>query len=477
MLGLFGTLTLAHRSLQAHRQAAEVTGHNLANVNNPAYARQRVLLRTAPTVTDYQLGQQGTGVDAVAITQIRHALLDRQIQTETSVRGSLEARRSALQLAQAAVGQQIDRGASGATGTAAAGGAGAQRALADNLSEFFNGFQSLSNSPTSIAERQVLLIRVQDLTTQFRQVASRLDQLRESLNTQLDTDLATVNERLQQIATLNQQITTAELGSDTQANDLRDLRQQKLEELATLVRVEATPQPDGSLNLALGGQELVRGQVLVERLELYDAGQGQLLVRTRDSAQPLTLTGGALHGTIEVRDGELAAQRADLDLLAARLIQEVNDLHAPGYGLHGTTGEPFFLGTNATTIQINPTLANDPARIQAAHAPNAVGNNQVALAIAQLADRRLDALGQQTFHERYSQSVARLGEALASAEGQLADQQIVEQMLLAQRESVSGVSLDEEMTDLIRFQKAFDASARLLTTIDEMLETVLNLKR
>lgn len=477
MLGLFGTLTLANRSLQAHRQAAEVTGHNLANVNNSAYSRQRVVLQTAHGVPDLQLGQQGTGVDAVAITQVRSELLDRQIQVETSVHGSLEARQSALQLAQAAIGQQIDRGATGTEGTAAAGGAGAQRALADNLSEFFNGFQSLSGDPTSQAERQVLLIRVQDLTTQFHQVASRLDSLRASLNQDLQSDVAEVNERLTDIARLNEQITSIELGSATTANDLRDLRQQKIEELAGLARIETAPQPDGAVNISLGGVELVRGQQVVETLDLHDAGQGQLLLRTTSSGTDLIATGGRIHGTIEARDGELASQQADLDLLAERLISEVNALHRPGHSLRGTTGAAFFIGTDAATIAVNPDLAADSKLIQASSDPDAVGDNRIALAIAQLADRRLPALGDQTFLERYSQSVARLGETLAATDTQLADQQLVERALNTQRESVSGVSLDEEMTDLIRFQKAFEASARLLTTVNEMLETVLNLKR
>src|SRR4030095_3418158 len=143
----------------------------------------------------------------------------------------------------------------------------------------------------------------------------------------------------------------------------------------------------------------------------------------------------------------------------------------------GTTGEAFFTGTNAGDIAFNQNLADDPSRIQASGVAGAGGDNAVALQLAQLANTKHAVLGNQTFLENYGQTVSRLGGYLNGLSTQLSNQDIVEQMLLRQRDSVSGVSLDEEMTDLVRFQRAFEASARLITTVDEMLETVVNLKR
>lgn len=471
MLGLFGTLSLANRSLQAHRQAAEVTGHNLANVNNPAYSRQRVVLQTAASVRDLELGNQGTGVDAVAIVQIRSTLLDRQIQSETSVRGSLEARKNALELAQAGVGQQINRGATVDTAS------GEQRALADNLSEFFKGFQSLASSPGSTSERQVLIIKSQDLTTQFHEVAGRLSALNDSLNQELRSDVEKVNNYLDEIARLNAQISNTEFAGRSPANDLRDTRQQNIEELSKILRVDTSEQPDGTVTIAAGGVELVHGQNVSDTLELYNPGNGNPLLRTHQGGTDITPTGGSIHGTLEVRDGELAAQRADLDLLASQLATQVNALHSAGYSLTGSTGANFFTGTTAATIEVNASLVANSSLIQTSSLPDAAGNNKVALGIAQLASKRLDGLGNQTVLERYNQSVSRLGQALSSTNDEIADQDVVDRMLTTQRESVSGVSIDEEMTDLIRFQKAFEASAKLLTTVDEMLDVVMSLKR
>jgi len=157
------------------------------------------------------------------------------------------------------------------------------------------------------------------------------------------------------------------------------------------------------------------------------------------------------------------------------LITEVNGVHNTGFSLNGSTGADFFTGTNASDIKVNDVLTGDPALVQASGVAGAVGDNQVALSLAQLADKSHAGLNNQTFSDNYGKTVAALGQSLASTNGQLSDQNIVQGLLQRQRDSISGVSLDEEMTNLMTFQKAYQASARLITTIDEMLQTVMNM--
>lgn len=473
MLGLFGTLNLGARSLSTQQQGTEIAGHNLANVNNPAYARQRLSIATSIAVPTEQ-GPQGTGADGVAIVQLRNGLLDVQIQSETSARGSLDAQQTALQYAQANLGQQIDRQA---IGTAATGGVAGPNGIAEHLSNLFNAFQSFSTNPTSMAERQVLLGKAQDLASQFNQVATRLDKVNSSLNQSVGDDVAKANAAIADIARLNDQIIKAEIGGAGQANDLRDTRQQKIEELSKLVDITTSAQANGGVDITIGGVAMTNGPRVLDQLETFDSGGGQLLVRAQTAGTTLPLTGGGIQGTIDARDGALTGLRGRIDTLAGQLITEINTVHAAGYDLTGNTGEAFFTGTDATTIRVNNVLVTDPGRIQGAGAPGAVGDNTVALALAQLADRKIPALGNQTFSESYGQSVAGLGQSLSSVDSQISNQAVVENMLSKQRDSISGVSLDEEMTDLIRFQKAFQASAHLITTIDQMLDTVVNLKR
>ncbi len=476
MLGLLGTLDLANRSLQTSRQGTEVAGHNLANVNNPAYARQRLNVQTSLALPS-SLGAVGTGVDAASITQLRDSILDRQVQTETSVRSSLEAQQSALQYAEAALGQQIDRQAAGPDGTTSANGIGSQPGLAENLSDLFNSFQGLSSNPTSLAERQNVLSAAQQTATQFNQVSQRLSTLHSSLDDSLQDSVKSFNDGLRDVADLNQRIISAELGARGTANDLRDLRQQKIENLSKLAKVDTATASDGSISVSLGGVALVNGAQLTESIETYDAGGGQLLVRAQTSGSPLTLTGGSMEGTIQARDGALTNLRTQLDALASSLVTNVNAIHKTGFGLNNSTGEDFFSGTNAATIRVNQKLIDNPALLQASGASGAPGDNQTILAMAQLGQQRQPALRDQTFQESYATSVTALGQSLASVNTQLNSQQIVDNMLQRQRDAVSGVSLDEEMTDLMKYQKAFEASAKLVVTIDEMLDTVLNLKR
>lgn len=476
MLGLFGTLSLANRSLQTQRNGTEVAGHNLANVNTPGYARQRVAIETSLTIPS-EMGPQGTGADAVGIYQLRDALIDRQIVNETSVRGAHESRQRALQFGQAALGQQIDRQATGAEGAAAASGVGGQHGIAENLSDLFNAMQSLSTNPTSISERQVLLIKAENLATQFNQVSTRLDDLRVSLSESLGSDVDQANIALGDIAKLNEQIIAAELGSTAKANDLRDIRQKRIEELAALVKVETTANTNGSIDIAIDGVTLVSGPNLDDTLETYDAGGGQFLVRTATGGAALNLAGGSMQGTIDARDTDLQLIQTQLDTLAGTLISEVNAVHAGGFGLGGASGAAFFNGADASDIAVNTALTADPTLLQASGVSGAVGDNTVIRAMAQLADKTHAGLNGETFLESYGQTVTALGQALNGTNTQLANQQIVENMLLRQRDSVSGVSLDEEMTDLIKFQRGFEAAAKLITTIDEMLETVINLKR
>ena len=413
----------------------------------------------------------------MAIVQLRSNLLDNQIQSEMSVRGALEGQQSGLQFAQASLGRQIDRLASGAEGSAAAQGVGGSHTLADGLNDLFNSFQSLSTDPTSMTERETLVSKAADLASQFNQFDQRLQHLTASLNDSVETDVTNANDLLSDIAKLNDQISTTELSSGGTANDLRDLRQQKLEQLGKLVQVNVVNGPNGATNISVSGTALVSGKQVSDTLQTYDSGGGKMLVRAASAGTPLALTGGSIQGTIDVRDGAVAALGGSVNSLSSLLITEINNVHAGGFSLTGSTGEKFFTGTNAADMKLNAALLGNPALVQASGVAGAVGDNRVALALAQLGDRKYDLLNGQTFGQSYGQAVAGIGQALSSVDSQLSDQQVVEKMLLRQRDSISGVSLDEEMTDLTKFQKAFAASARLITTVDEMLDSVVNLKR
>ena len=463
MLGLFGTLDLARRSMQTHMTGVEVAGHNLANVNTPGYSRQRVDI-TPSLDLPTQAGTEGTGAQVVRIQQIVSELLNGQIQSQNSTGGYWQGQQTALQSAQNSLNEFLTN----ANGTGSNG-------LSSQLSSLFSAFQSVATSPNSVSARQALVGAAQNLATTFNQVGRQFSDLKTALNTSLNSDVDSANQLLAQVADLNHQISTAELGGGT-ANDLRDQRESALENLSKLTNITTSAGANGAVDVSLGGQSLVSGRQLLDTLATYDAGGGQLLVKTAAGGVNLTLTGGSMQGTIVARDGELATMQSDVDALAANLISSVNTIHSGGFSLSGTTGANFFSGTSAGTIAVNQALVDNPSLIQAANSATATGDNSVMLQLSQLASAAQAGLGSQTFGDFYGATVAGLGTALGNANTQAANQQKVSDMMTTQRGSVSGVNIDEEMTNLLSFQRAYTASAELLKTVDQMIQVTLSMK-
>jgi flagellar hook-associated protein 1 FlgK len=467
-IGLFGTLGMAARSLQVQQAGIEVAGNNMSNVTNPAYARQILNVATADPVAT-AIGLQGTGVQAVGIQQVRSQLVDSQIQSENSVSSYWLTQQQGLEFAQADLGQQISSASSTSSTTAG-------QDIASSMASFFSELQNLSSQPTSMAERQVLLMKAGTLAGQFNQVAQRLDALRTSLNTSLQTDVGNANQLLNDIAGLNDQIITSEVNTGSPANDLRDLRQQKIEDLSKLANLSVTQNSNGGVNITIGGVMMVSDKNVLDTMQTYDAGGGQLLVKATTANTPLAITGGSIAGEIDTRDGAVATLANSMDTLASQLISAVNAVHTGGYSLTGSTGAKFFSGADAHTIALNSALLNNPALIQASGTNGAVGDNSVALAMAQLATQTNAGLNNQTFSQAYNATVATLGQSLATTNDQVTNQQTVLQMLQKQRSSISGVSLDEEMANLSIYQHAYEASAHLISVVDQMLDTLINIQ-
>jgi flagellar hook-associated protein 1 FlgK len=468
MMSLFNILNLGAGSLDAETTASSVTGENLSNVNNPAYARQVVNL-SASTPLNTPVGQEGTGVTVDSIQEIRDALLDGQIQAEAGVTGSLNAQQGALQNAEAALAEQL-------TNTSTSGSDSSPTGLAADLSNFFNALQSLSSSPTDVSLRQGVIGAAQQLTSQFNTVASSLSGLTTTINSSIDSDVSGANQDLSQIASLNAGIVQAQAIGGT-ANELIDQREQALEDLASKVNFTTTTQSNGAVDVTIGGVAMVSNITETDSLAAgYNPNTGRYTVKAQNANTYLNLAGGSIEGDITVRDGAIAQLQTGLDTLASQISTSVNSIYSAGFDLHGNTGQNFFTGNTAAGIGINSTLVADPTTFQASGTAGATGDNSVALALAQLANTPNANLNGQTINANYAATVANLGSALSSVNVQVTNNGAMTQMLSNQRQSVSGVNIDEEMTNLMQFQKAYEASAELITTINQMLQTVVNMK-
>lgn len=473
MLGLLGTLNLASQSMQTQMTGIEVTGQNLANVNTSGYTRQTVDIQTSPDI-ETDIGPEGTGSEAVSIQQAVDTLLNGQIQSQQSVNGYWNSQQSALQSVQDSLDEFLSS-TSSSSSSSSSGETTTSSGLSTLLNNVFNDFQSVATSPTSISARQTLISDAQTLTSAFNQISSQLSQENASLNSSLSSDVTSANQLISGIAALNLQISSAEADGGN-PNDLLDEQQQDLNNLAQLTDITTSTGTNGAVNVSIGGQTMVSGSQVVNTLQTYNPGNDNLLVQTATGGVPLTLTGGSMQGTIDARDGTLATLQSNLNTLASVLIVQVNSIYGTGYSLTGTSEPDFFTGSNAATIGVNSSLANDPSAFQASGSATASGDNTVALELAELADTTQGNLGQNTFSGSLAQTVGSFGDALQTANNQASNQTAVMNMLTSQQSSISGVSIDQEMTNLLSFQQAYEASAELVTTVNQMMGDTLGMK-
>lgn len=466
MSGLFSTLGSSVKALTAQSRAIETAGKNLANLNNASYARQRVVLGDRGTVVTPE-GAQSLGIEVLAIQQLRDGLLDKQVMREVSLQKGFEAEQQFYSRTQAALGQTIDR-----SGTVTSTGANsATGGLSAALDDFFNAFQSFAARPTDVGERQTLLQKSALLVDRFNQTDARLTQTQGDIDEQIGTDVAEVNRLLDTIADLNGQIGRIEIGHPESAIDLRDQRQARLEELAAFLPIQTRPATDGQIQVVL--KDAANADVVLVDLSnvtgpVAFTGTG---LTAGTSATAVEFASGSIRGALTARDGGVQTLRDDLDALARQVVTSVNAAYAPAGGTFFAAG-----GTTAGTIGLTAGLTAATLRASPTGAP--AGDNAVALAVAAVASQAFSTAGGDavngTLAQHYARAVSDLGQALASANSRADDQTNIATLVRTQRESVSGVNLDEEMADLVRFQRAFQANSRVFSVVDELLDTVVN---
>lgn len=463
MSGLYSSLNTTVKALNAQSRGIDLSGRNLANVNNPAYARQRVILGDRGTVVTPD-GAQSLGLEAMGVQQLRDSLLDRQVTREISLKAAYSAEQQAYSRAQAGLGQNVSS-AGAVDGSVSSG-------LDAAINDFFNAFQGLAARPTDVGERQTLLQKAGILTDRLRLTDSRLAQVQSDLNAQIGTDVADANRLLQTVAELNAQIARVEVGNPGSAVDLRDQRQARIEELAAKLPINVNVTGAGVMQVSMKDSAnadviLVDGATITGPV----AFTGTVLTGGA-SATALVSNSGSIAGALTARNGAVQTLRDNLDLLAGQLVDAVNAVYNPS----STAGADFFdsSGTTAGTIALHSGLTASSLRAGTGTA----GDNSIALAVAAVANKSFSTTGGDAFDgtitQFYSATVSSLGQALSGANARVEDQERIEQLVRSQRDAVSGVSLDEEMAELVKYQRAFQASSRVFNVIDELLDTVVN---
>lgn len=423
----FMGLQTALRGLLAQQRAIDTTGHNIANANTEGYSRQSAVLVSAAAL-DVQNGQLGTGVDVATYQRVRDRFLDLQYRTQSTRLGGEQTRSNALDNTQLALAEPGDNG------------------IAAQLQKFWSAWSDVANAPESQAARQALVDQGRIVTDAIHTLSSQLQAVSDQ-SAQEYTSIVGPGGQVQEIATqiagLNDAIRSA-VASGQQPNDLLDRRDLLLDKLAPLGQVSVADGGDGTIDVTFGGTALVTG--------------------TAAAAWPLTFAGdpggklGALAELSQVPGGTIDSYLQDLNGVAKQLADGVNALHTSG-------GGPAFFSYTAGNEAASLTVAVTAASVQTT-TTGAAGGNELATQIAALRGGTADS--------SYTTLVSRIGQDASNAQRQAANAEVLTNAVQDRRQSVAGVSLDEEMTNLTRFQTAYQASARAMTVMDSMLDVLVN---
>jgi flagellar hook-associated protein 1 FlgK len=437
-MGTFDGINTALRGIQAQQASLDVTAHNISNVETPGYSRQRAILGAAPALTIPAGGKQdgtgsqvGQGVDVLSYQRLRDDFLDLQYRAQNMTSGQADTAAQRLGVVQDQLGD------------------GTANDLGAQLDNYWSSWQTLASNPQSSDAKAAVVGAAQGLASRFASMDSDLAAAGAQATAGVDAmlgDQGPIKPIADELATLNAQINNAQ-GSGQQPNDLMDRRDQLLDQLSNYGQVSVTPDPtlDASGNPAYPGM-----------IQVSFGGAATPLVSQSTVTMPTTATlsatpGGQIGGLQDVAT-KVAGYRATLNNLAAAVISATNS----------TSSTPVFTGTGASDIGVVATAAT----ISAGAAGGASGDNSVAMAMSAQRGGAIDT--------GYSGLVGTIGGDVAQAQNASSTSSSVLNSLEARRQSVSGVSMDEEMADLVRFQRGYQAAARALSTMDDVLNTLIN---
>jgi flagellar hook-associated protein 1 FlgK len=564
MTDIFGVLSIGSKALLTQQKGIYVTGNNIANVNTPGYTRQRLNMSSDVPVNS-SIGLLGTGVTATGVERIYQRFLGGQINNETQSLGKWEANKDMLERAEMIFDES--------------GGYG----LNQIMSEFWTAWQDLSNNPSGSVERTILVAKSEMLAETFSKNYQDLQTVQKEIDTMVKGAVEEINSLSEKVVNLNQKIIQIEAGGEA-ANDYRDQRDLVLNQLSELIDIDSFEGANGGVTVSVGtGQPLVEGTNAYRLSTQVNEFGHQDVVWVDAANNTLSITdsidGGKLKGWLDARDLDIRDYLNELDTMAQRLMEEVNGLHAGGYGLDGSTGNDFFTGSatasgvldsqltitaqdggagnlsvtlvaggtagsesvttdpvtgdiriaiedgvstraqiaaalqghpaiatvaaaappdtawtlgagtdtvalaggaSAANMQVNPAIVLDEQLIAAAAGFNAVpgdkpGDNSNAVAIANLQNSLTMNGNSATFGAYYESFIGEVGHAVQQAGSYYDHQDQMVHQLENYRESISGVSVDEEMVNLVKYQNAYQAAAKLITTADEMMQSVLDM--
>ncbi len=478
-----GLLSIARSALLTHQAALQTISQNIANAETAGYSRQEAVL-AANTPVRMTYGSVGTGVQVATIIRKRDILLDDSFRSASTLAGGTEMRRDLMSQVEGVFGEPTDAG------------------MASALDEFWGSWSDLSAAPNSLAAKAVVQQRGRQVATLFNGYDTQLTQQRNSTLERLQNTVSSINSVASQVAELNARIVASETNGNTN-NDLRDLRDMKLDELSRIGGTRVLQQANGSISVLIGNSTLVEGDTarpLTLKMEIPNpmptTPTPDINVRIQLGSSPdrLAPLNGELKAMVDVVNVDIPEARSRLDAMAAQFAQAVNDVHTTGYtfsgnAIPGTAAGNFFdVGSasspvSAATLKLSSAVAADPLKIAASGDANGPTDNGIAQRISSLRiaedtvtwTSASGATENGTFLGFFRSMVTRIGIDTAAATDNATVYRSLADQADARRQSVSGVSTDEELVNMMRVQQSYQAATKMIKTADEMLQTLLSL--
>jgi len=468
-VGSFSSYGIARSGLQASEWGLNVTGHNIANVNTTGYVRQQAILQTSQYRT-ISVGsntmQVGLGVDIQQTRQIRHIFLDNMYRRESTTLGYWKAKSETLQDIEAILAEPFGDG------------------FQSVINQFWDAWHELSKDPQSLTTRALVRQRSESLVSHVNHLGEQLDAIQRNVNMQIKDCVSQVNEIAAQIAKLNTEIIKCEATGDS-ANDYRDQRNLLVDKLCSLVDAEVTEMPDGQLAITLGGYFIVNRDKTSNLYEARSSNDNRVSVPLFESTDmEVPLKNGMIKGLMDSND-LINDIRDRLNYLINSIATEVNKLHKSGKTLDvpPEDGSDFFVPANPAfpiemgNLKLNPIFYGDDGLNKIVTSVQGEGgDNSIALQIANLRHAEIMYDGSNVFSidGYYQDVILKVGNYGTEAINIYENQQKLVQSADANRQAISGVSMDEEMSRMMKYKFSYDASSRVINIIDEMIETVIS---
>jgi flagellar hook-associated protein 1 FlgK len=484
--------SIGRSALRTSKKSLETTSHNIANANTEGYSRQIVKQTTNSPIKSGK-NIYGTGVHIRSIQREHDALVEKKLNT--SISNHEYDRERALQLSRVEeVFNEIN-----------------SDGMNKVLNRFFNTFRELSNQPENEVVRTLVRDNANIVVQDFKRISSDITDAKEQIEAQMDQAVRDVNTLAQSIVSLNVEISRLENGGG-QTGDLRDQRDDAVRQISEFFDIHTYQDGNGQYVVNIvGAGSLVAGSSINklnygftsgndEKGSYKDEGRAEIYFASRpDSPMTGNLRKGKIGALLKTRNEEISTLRKNLDELAHGLVHATNAIHRRGYvnkklpvdqngnvinapGMGKITGlnffkEPMDLSRASQNIELSDDIKDDLNNISTGLAPNSPGDNRIAIAISKLQHEKILGQGSKTFEESYLQSVGKIG--LSTSKAKIDTEQ--SGGILAQaksiKERISGVSIDEEAANMVKYQHAYNASAKMIKTADEMFDTVLGMMR